>query len=661
MRAKTSHKDYMKPTISLKTLLAGLLALSFLLLGLALFLANLSSTRDFLQRQLASHAQGTASTLALQLSNEPGATASRVDALFDNGYYQRITLSQPDGTILLERTFPLQVDGVPDWFVRILPLATPSGQADALADGKRMLIQISSHPGFAYQQMWIIARNTLWLTLLFLTVAALLGAALLARALAPLRKMEQLALKAAEGEFTRLDPLPRVRELHHIGLSLNRMSDAVSRMLADKSALVQKLQADLYQDPHTGLANRAFFIPILLDTLNEYGHTCGLILLQVDGLNACNSRLGRETGDRLIRAVAAAIRTTEIRPGERLPADHVARIDGAQFGVILEYADADSLLGLADKLAHAATLAIHETGLENCCAVYVGAALAEEASHATPHEITTVSSSLLTRADSALRDAKLGPSGSSRLAAGVTPATGSLRTLMRQAVQDAQLSIEWQPVLRSHNGGLDHIEAYARLTPPNGQTLPAGAFVYLAEEVGKVTTLDKLILSSAWTAEHEHPVAARSVNLSISSLQDSVFIEWLKGFVSTPERLYLELPAHRLATSPNVQPTLLSLRQSGFGIVLDRFVPQAHTLTCLHDIRPHWVKVEGSLCRQAKDSVGTRALLKALCEYAHELGCKVGATGIEHEDELAVLYPLGFDAAQGQLFKLSGNDLSTPG
>lgn len=650
----------MKPTISLKTLLAGLLALSFLLLGLALFLANLSGTRDFLQRQLASHAQGTASTLAQQLRNEPGATASRVDALFDNGYYQRITLSQPDGTILLERTFPMQVDGVPDWFVRTLPLATLSGQAEVLSGGKHTIIQISSHPGFAYQQMWIIARNTLWLTLLFLTVAVLLGTALLARALAPLRKMEQLALKVAEGEFTRLDPLPRVRELHHIGLSLNHMSDAVRRMLADKSALVQKLQADLYQDPHTGLANRAFFIPILLDTLNEYGHTCGLILLQVDGLNACNSRLGRETGDRLIRAVAAAIRTTEIRPGERLPADHVARIDGAQFGVILEYADADTLLGLADKLAHASTLAIHETGLENCCAAHVGAALAEDANHAHSNELAPCSA-LLARADSALRDAKLGPSGSSRLAAGAAHATASLRTLMRQAVQDAQLSIEWQPVLRNHNGGLDHIEAYARLTPPNGQTLPAGAFVYLAEEVGKVTTLDKLILSSAWTAEHEHPVAARSVNLSISSLQDSVFIEWLKGFVSTPERLYLELPAHRLATSPNVQPTLLNLRQSGFGIVLDRFVPQAHTLTCLHDIRPHWVKVEGSLCRQAKDSVGTRALLKALCEYAHELGCKVGATGIEHEDELAVLYPLGFDAAQGQLFKLSGNDASTIG
>jgi diguanylate cyclase (GGDEF)-like protein len=650
----------MKPTISLKTLLAGLLALSLLLLGLALFLANLSGTRDFLQRQLASHAQSTASTLAQQLSNEPSATASRVDALFDNGYYQRITLSQPDGTILLERTFPMQVDGVPDWFVRILPLGVTGGQAEALSDGKRTIIQISSHPGFAYQQMWIIARNTLWLTLLFLTVAALLGAALLARALAPLRKMEQLALKVAEGEFTRLDPLPRVRELHHIGLSLNHMSDAVSRMLADKSALVQKLQADLYQDPQTGLANRAFFIPILLDTLNEYGHTCGLILLQVDGLNACNSRLGRETGDRLIRAVAAAIRTTEIRPGERLPADHVARIDGAQFGVILEYADADTLLVLADKLAHAATLAIHETGLENCCAVHVGAALAEDGNHANINELAPCSA-LLARADSALRDAKLGPSGSSRLATGATHATASLRTLMRQAVQDAPLSIEWQPVLRNHNGGLDHIEAFARLTPSNDQTLPAGAFVYLAEEVGKVTSLDKQILSRAWTAEHEHPVAARSVNLSISSLQDAAFIEWLKGFVSTPERLYLELPAHRLAISPNVQPILLNLRQSGFGIVLDRFVPQAHTLTCLHDIRPHWVKVEGSLCRQAKDSVGTRALLKALCEYAHELGCKVGATGIEHEDELTVLYQLGFDAAQGQLFNLSVHDPSTAG
>jgi diguanylate cyclase (GGDEF)-like protein len=630
----------MRSAISLKTLLIGLLGLVFLLLGLALFLAGLAGTRDFLQRQLASHAQDTASTLALQLTDElsradMGAVTSSVDALFDSGYYRRITLSQPDGRILLDRELPIRVEGAPDWFVRAVPLATPSGRAESMSSWKRTVIQVSSHPGFAYRQLWTTTRDTLGLALVFWGIAAVLGAILLARALRPLGDMEQLALGVARGEFSHLRELPRVRELRHIGQSLNLMSDSVSRMLAEKSSLVEKLQVELYHDPHTGLANRAFFMATLVDVLREHADTCALVLLQVDGLGNCNSRQGRAAGDQLIRAVAAAVRAAE-----HLPAEHVARIDGSQFGVILEFADTEKLRAFADALARAAALAVQDLDREQCCSVHVGAALAEGADSAT----------LLARADAALRDAKLGPTGTSRVAAGATPGASGLREILRQAVVDAKLRIEWQPVLTCGDEDLDHFEAYARLQTPDGNTLPAGAFVYLAEESGLVTTLDKLILSDAWVAERLHPSAACSVNLSTVSLLDGAFVSWLTGFVQTPRQLYLELPTNRLATSPDARHNLLSLREAGFRIVLDRFIPQANALTWLHDIRPDWVKVEGSLCRQAKDDVGTRAMLKTLCAYARELGCKVGATGVEYEDDLKVLCELGFHAAQGRLF-----------
>lgn len=630
--------------ISLKTLLVALLALVFMLLSLALSVASLMGTRDFLERQLASHAQETASTLALQLSaglarNDMASVANSVDALFDSGYYQRIGLARPDGTPLLDRQSAPRVEGVPDWFIAALPLQAPGGRAEAMAGWKRTVVQVVSHPGFAYGQLWQNTRNTLLLALVFWALASLLGALLLARALRPLGEMEQLSLKVGQGEFTRLDPLPPVRELRHIGQSLNTMSDAVSRMLEEKSSLVRKLQSELYHDPHTGLANRAFFLATLVDVLREHPDTSGLVLMQVDGMGHCNSRQGRETGDRILRSVARVARAAE-----HLPAEHVARIDGTQFGVILEYADPDKLRDYAEQLAQAAALAVKELDAEGLCQVHAGAALAEGMD----------SSSLLAKADAALRDAKLGPSGTSRLSAGplarAPQGANSLRALLRQAVLDANLRIQWQPVLACGSEDLDHFEAYARLITPDGQTVPAGAFVYLAEESGLVTTLDKLIVSDAWVAERMHPSAACSVNLSPGSLLDPAFITWLCTFVQAPQKLYLELPSNRLATSPGVRQALQSLRQAGFRLVLDRFVPQAGALTWLNDIRPDWVKVEGSLCRQAKDDVGTRAMLKTLCAYARELGCRVGATGVEYEDELRCLCDLGFHAAQGRLF-----------
>lgn len=99
---------------SLKTLLVSLLAVAFTLLAAVLFTANLLHTREFLARQLDTHAQDTATTLALQLApalqaKDLAAVTNTVDALFDSGYYRRIALTTAAGKVILVRESPLRV------------------------------------------------------------------------------------------------------------------------------------------------------------------------------------------------------------------------------------------------------------------------------------------------------------------------------------------------------------------------------------------------------------------------------------------------------------------------------------------------------------------------------------------------------------------------
>jgi diguanylate cyclase (GGDEF)-like protein len=641
----------MAPAISLKTLLSALLALVFLLLGGALFLANLTSTRDFMQRQLGSHAQDAATTLSLHLApalaaDNLAAITSNVDALFDSGYYRHIRIARPGGKTLIEQSLPVRIEGVPDWFVHTLPLDTPSGQAEAMHGWKRTAtIEVASDPGFAYRQLWIVARDTLLLTLGFWLLSALLATWLVTRALRSLHAMERLALAVGRGEFNSLTSPPRVRELRHIGEAVNSMSASVRRMLDDKSSLIEKLQADLYSDPQTGLANRTYFLASLVDTLREHGDTCGLILVMVDGLGAYNGRQGRAAGDQMIAAVAKSLYTTVHAAAEHPASEHVARIDGTQFAVLLELTDAAQLREHAEQLAHQAEQTLRRFDPENHCRVHAGAALAERGD----------SSTLLAKADAALRDARLGDSGTSRQAASHTPGAQDLRQLLRDALNNANLSIEWQPVTDCQDDKLVQFEAYARLYTADGQTIPAGAFVHLAEESGLVTALDRLILSASWGAEITPPGTPRTVNLSIASLLDDEFVTWMKNQVRAPGKMYLELGSSSLASaSPRVHAALTELRQAGFGLILDRFIPLPASLAWLHSLRPDWVKVEGTLCRQARVEAGTRTLLKTLCDYSHELRCQVAATGIEEMDELQVLCELGFDAAQGRLFNQRG-------
>lgn len=627
-------------TYSLKTLLVSLLAVAFALLAAALFTANLLHTREFLASQLGTHAQDAATALALQLApaleaKDQAAVTNTVDALFDSGYYRRITLTTPRGEIILTRESPLRVEGVPLWLVGLLPLDTPAGTAESLVGWQRAaVIQVVSHPGHAYRQLWQSMRAIgLW-TLLLGTTSALLAIWLVRRALRPLSDLERLALNTAEGRFEQLPDLHPVRELTAISQAMNRMSASVERMLDEQRLLVERLQQELHHDEITGLFNRTYLLAAADSALSEPGQTVGLAILRISGLAELNAQRGRALGDQLVRAAAsvAGVLAAEF-------SGSAGRLDGGQFAILLDQAQEETLAELAQRLGEAGVHLLDELQIGDLCQAHVGAALAAGARRSV----------LLANADAALRDARLGPSGSYRLAAGILPGAADTRQALLRAIQQHALQVEWQPVLRCKDQTLDHFEAYARVPTPQGWLLPAGAFVHMAEEAGLTATLDELAVTQAWmTLDGKHTPGA--VNLSAASLVSPGFLDWLIQWVHPPAQLRIELSLNGLIATPGARAAVQRLKAAGFPIVLDRFVPQPDTLARLRELRPDGVKVDGALCRRARQDSVARTLLTTLCVHARELGIAIGATGVEREDQRAALCELGFDSVQGRLY-----------
>ncbi len=255
---------------------------------------------------------------------------------------------------------------------------------------------------------------------------------------------------------------------------------------------------------------------------------------------------------------------------------------------------------------------------------------------------------LYAAADAALRDARLGPNGTYRLVTGTPPPAQDLRQVLLQAIEQHELQLEWQPVLRCADQGLDHMEAFARLPTGQGELLPAGAFVHLAEEAGLIATLDEILITQAWMVL-DGTQTPGALNLSARSLVNPGFIDWLKQLIHTPAKLRLELSLHHLTATPGTLQALQALRKAGFPLVLDRFVPAPDAMARLREIRPHGIKVESALCRQVLTDAGTRALLTTLCAHARELGIVIGATGVEREELRLALCELGFDLIQGRI------------
>lgn len=622
-------------SMSLKSRLVVLLSLLFLLLALALSWASLVATRDFLARQLASHAQDAATALSLRLAPHfatpnPAAVASTVDAVFDSGYFRQIQITTPRGDLILQRSQPVAIEGVPAWFVDAFPLDLPAGRAE-IDTGWRLAarVEVASHAGLAYRQLWQTTLTALAVSLAGWLAASFLAYFTVAAGLRPLSAMEILARRVAKGEFPRLERRPAPRELHYIGHALDDMSQALERMLGEKAHLIAALEGELNHDPVTGLAKRRYLISALDAALAEREEVPRLLVIgRIAGFLEYNRYVGRTAGDELLRSVAQAWNGLA-------PNALVAHLDGPQYACLIPVANAADGQALLDALSRAGQDAAAQVGL----IFHAGAAFSIE---------SDTSSAWLKQVDKALRAAESGMPGASQLSAGgaVPGHEEDLATLL----QAGRLSLDLQAVVGA-DGAILAYEALARMETPRGRQ-PISGWLGEARTRDLLPHLDRMVLQQAVDAwEDSLPLDARiSVNLDPESLLAGEAATWLADLpLHSPElrdRLMLEIPL-AAARDPRLEPALARLRELGIGLVLDRFTLAPDALDLLARLRPDWIKLDSALTRTLEHARGNRLLLTALCEFARGLKVRSCACGVENDTLLQAAREAGFDAVQG--------------
>jgi len=110
-------------TLSKQLLL--IIAGTYLLAFCGTFALTLENTRSYVVAQFESHAQDAATALGLSLSSHTHDVLlmeSMVDALLDRGHYMGVRLVGLGNVVILERTQPIRVFGVPAWFVALVKL-----------------------------------------------------------------------------------------------------------------------------------------------------------------------------------------------------------------------------------------------------------------------------------------------------------------------------------------------------------------------------------------------------------------------------------------------------------------------------------------------------------------------------------------------------------
>ena len=616
---------------------------------------NVNDTRNYLVTQLESHAQDTATSLGLSLSphmadRDDAQMIAMIDAIFDRGYYQDITLRTIDGTVIWSRHSDKNFDDVPIWLIDLVQLQGPEATAIIMSGWQQAgNVFVKSHPGIAYSALWHTITTMLWWFSGLMIVLLLLAAVAVRLLLKPLERLEVQALAVSDRHFDEISEVPKTRELRNLVTAMNYMTSRVKQMFTEQAESTEQLRSMAFQDTLTGLHNRRYFdaaLNTLLSDTREH-HEGALFLVQLLDLQSINQRLGFDAADDLLKATAEKIRKSVAVKSDAV----LARLSGGDFAIIIEHLDETEAKKTGDDICRY-LLDLHvEDFIDTEDVCLVGIAM-----------FTTgmAYSEVLSRADNALQAAR--SQGMNSCAVYVAPeqmkesvpGRQAWQDIVKQAVASKGIVLHAQPVTSAQNmESVLHREILLRLPGPDDVLWSAGMFLPVAEQIGLARELDQIVIknviSQPAVVANEYNLA---VNISAASLHESDFITWLENVLSescgTAGSIIFEVAESTIVRDlEHVQALADLIRQYGFGFAVDHFGRGMNGFGYLQSLRPDYVKIDSLYMNNIASSQDDQFFVSSLCKVAHSLDIVVIAEAVENDEQLAVLQSLGVDGVQG--------------
>jgi diguanylate cyclase (GGDEF)-like protein len=628
----------------------------FLLLFAGTWYAKLESTRSFLTSQLESHAQDTATSLALSISphvaeKDMTSVEGMINAVFDRGYYQTITFTDPREKVLIEHVLDVKIEDVPSWFVRLIPVKTPEATSDVMAGWNQAgTIHVKSHPGFAYATLWKdVLSMTAWFAAcaVFVLIAGGLGLRML---LKPLVAVERQADALCKKEYKIQMPLPWTKEFRRVVEAMNRMTNKVKEMFEEQAAQAEGLQERAYHDPLTGLGNRRYFESQITGRLDQHDTSAkGIALLvRIHDLEALNKQKGFQAGDDLLKRVALLLKESSGQYANVA----LARLTGGDFGIFAPNASLWDGEHIATDIANK----LNQLAAEQI-------AMSDNIGHlgAASYDGVTTLGRLLSEADLALGSAmQKGPNTwdirSITLETDKMPlGQQQWKDILVKALQERRISFDAQPVVEiTQTQQVMHLEIFSRIVQEDGKLLNAALFMPIAERLNLVSTIDRIVIEEVMKVDFKRlGVSSVAINLSPASLEDDSFSQWIRSFLKglPPETPHINFEFSEFAAIQHlalVKEFSSAVRKCGHGIGLDHYGQSFSKLGYLQSLHPEYVKIDRAYTGELKEGENdSRFYIASLCSVAHSIDIAVVAEGVESEQQVQILKELNLDAMQG--------------
>ncbi|TDV55868.1 diguanylate cyclase/phosphodiesterase [Pseudomonas graminis] len=491
----------------------------------------------------------------------------------------------------------------------------------------------------AMQAFAPLDKTLFWITVVALA-GSLVGALLLARGLSrPVSALAQAARRIGEGDYATPVVLDRRDELGLLASAINSMQSGI----AEREL---QLAHNALHDPLTGLPNRALVMERLGSAVIAQ-RPVALLYLGIDNFRAISTNVGLEGVEQLLRIISEQLQEP-LRPG-----DTVARLSDNEFLLLVQNAETDSAVAVADRLQRLLVkpqrIGEQDIAMDACIGIAAYPANGDSATE------------LLRRASIARQDAAQLPGRLQVYVDGRDVAHMrqiSLIRDLRHAARNGELSLHYQPKLDIRNGRVTQAEALLRWQHPQFGSVSPAEFILLAERTGSIQILTNWVIEDALRQLAEWAqrglVLQVSVNISADDLLGNDLADrvsaLLKRYRVPAEQLIFEITESAIMREPEQSLKVLNrLREFGISLSVDDFGTGYSSLAHLKRLPVQELKIDQSFVRDLDETSEDAVIVRSTIEMSHNLGLKVVAEGVEYEHSLRLLERWHCDTAQGYL------------
>jgi diguanylate cyclase (GGDEF)-like protein/PAS domain S-box-containing protein len=443
---------------------------------------------------------------------------------------------------------------------------------------------------------------------------------------------------------------PREPTLHESRLI--ELATQLAGIAIDRKQAEDRIQFMAHHDALTGLPNRTLLVDRLEQAIliaERHATSVTVIFVDLDNFKLINDSLGHNAGDKLLRTVAK-------RMADCLGStDTLVRLGGDEFVLLLADLprEANAVGRMLAKLQDAVgqPVALDGEVVEVTCSMgvanYPGDAANAEA--------------LLANADVAMYRAKeVGKNRFQFYAAEMNRTAHqrlSLLSEMREAVEQRQFHLRYQPLVDLRTGHVFGLEALVRWQHPvRGEMSPAD-FIPAAEESGLIVAIGRQVLreacrqAAAWQAGGLAPITM-CVNVSARQFKDACLVGHVSEALAESglEACHLELELTESMVMQDVDQAIDTMRRLvrlGVKLSIDDFGTGYSSLSALKRFPVNRLKIDKSFIGDLQHDENDRAIAAAVISMGHKLNMRVIAEGVETPWQLDFLRDNDCDEVQG--------------